>query len=89
MANLSETRMIEYQGDYVTDLCELTDYPSVDVGAVNRLFKEWLLNKNQDIMTFRDHVHKSAVTGTVGRVPQKPWLSLFDDSLEAFVTDFP
>jgi len=46
MANLSETRMIEYQGDYVTDLCELTDYPSVDVGAVNRLFKEWLLNKN-------------------------------------------
>jgi len=89
MANLTEKRMIEYQSEYVKDLCELTDYPSVDVAKVNCAFIEWVANKHKDIMTFRDNVHKSAVTGTVSRVALKPWVQAYDDSLESCLSDIP
>jgi len=87
MANPTDKLMFEYQGDYVKDLCDLTDYPSVDVPGINQLFDDWEHDKHKDIMTYREQVHKSTVTGTLGRVPQKPWLQSFDDSLKTFLTD--
>jgi len=85
--NLSVKAMVEFQGDYVKTLCELSDYPSVDVDSRNGLFLDWAQNKQNNIMTFRDIGHKSSLTGTVGLVPHKPWLQSYDDSLEAFTAD--
>jgi len=87
MANPTDQLMFEFQGDYVKDLCALTDYPSVDVAGINSLFDDWEHHKHKDIMTYRENVHKSMVTGTLGREPNKPWLQALDDSLKTFLTD--
>ena len=33
--------MIWFQGDYVKELIDATDYPSFDVESVNKTFMEW------------------------------------------------
>merc|ERR1711861_43171 len=46
---------IWFQGDYVKELIEMTDYPTFDVEAVNKTFMEWEHHKHENIMTFRDN----------------------------------
>ena len=48
-------------------------------------FLEWEHNKHENIMTFRDHPHRSIMTGTMAPVHHTPWLTAFDDSIECYV----
>merc|ERR1712217_225931 len=56
---------IEFQGDYLKSLLELTDYPSFDPDAIKKVFYEWEEHKQQGIMGFRDNSYKSVMTGKV------------------------
>ena len=47
---------IWYQGDYVKELIDETDYPSFDVEGACKVFKEWKGHKKENIMTFRDNL---------------------------------
>src|SRR6185369_10832728 len=58
-------QMIWFQGDYVKELIGLTDYPSFDIEAVNKMFMEWEHHKAEDIMGFRNNSYKSVMTGTM------------------------
>ena len=84
--NLSDDyACIEFQGKYTMDLMALTDYPEFDCAGANQAFFEWKKLKKKDIMTFRNHGHKSALTGTMAPAHHTSWKDALDDSLEAYL----
>lgn len=76
---------IQYQGDYIKEMIDETDYPSFDVDAVCVIFREWKEHKKTDIMAFRDNSYKSVTTGTMAPLHHTPWVEALDDSLEAYL----
>ena len=81
----SDEDLIWYQGDYVKELIELTDYPSFDVEGVNKTFMEWEHHKHDDIMGFRNNAYRSLMTGTMAPVHHTPWMEAMDDSMESYL----
>ncbi|GAB6070987.1 NAD(P)/FAD-dependent oxidoreductase [Thiomicrorhabdus hydrogeniphila] len=81
--------MYTFQGDYIQELIDATDYPSFDIAEVNKTFLEWKHHKYEDIMTFRDYSFRSIMTGTMSPKHHTPWLDALDDSLEAYLTISP
>ena len=79
--------MYEYQGAYIQELIDETDYPSFDIAGVNETFLEWKHHKKENIMTFRDHSYPSLMTGTPSPAHHTPWLEAMDDSMEAYLSD--
>lgn len=79
--------MYTYQGDYIQNLIDMTDYPSFDIPATNKTFLEWKHHKKENIMTFRDHSYRSLMTGTMAPKHYTPWIDALDDSLEAYLSD--
>ena len=78
-------KAIEYQGNYIKDLIELTDYPNFDIEASNKAFFEWKKNKKKDIMGFRDQTHRSVMTGTMAPLHHTSWLKELNDSMESYL----
>jgi trimethylamine monooxygenase len=78
---------IVFQGDYVKDLLVSTDYPYLDVDAVNEAFFKWKHDKQNGIMTYRDISFRSIVTGSESPVHHTKWLEALDDSLECFLNE--
>jgi len=81
--------MFTYQGNYVTELMNETDYKKhgLDCAKVNANFNEWEHNKHDNIMTFRDKSHKSVLTGNMGTIHHTPWIEAMDDSMKCYMTD--
>ena len=59
--------MIWFQGDYVKELIDATDYPSFDVEGVNKTFMEWEHDKmrrhhglSQQVLPLADDRHHVA-----------------------------
>lgn len=85
--NLEEdTQMIEFQGDYIQELIDATDYPSFNIAAVNKLFRQWLNDKRTDIMGFRNRIYRSVMTGNMAQPHHTPWLYALDDSLQSYLS---
>ena len=78
-------QMIWFQGDYVKQLIEATDYPTFDIEAVNKTFMTWEHDKAADIMGYRNKSYRSLMTGNMQPIHHTPWLEAMDDSLEAFM----
>jgi len=78
-------QQIYYQGDYVKDLIEATDYPTFDIDGVNKTFVEWEHHKEEDIMRFRDNSYRSLMTGTMSPKHHTIWIEAMDDSLESYL----
>jgi trimethylamine monooxygenase len=78
---------IRYQGDYVRELIAETDYPSFDIDGSNEAFFQWKTYKSHGIMTFRDHSHKSVMTGTMAPPHHTPWKDALDDSIESYLKE--
>ncbi|WGI22102.1 NAD(P)/FAD-dependent oxidoreductase [Amylibacter sp. IMCC11727] len=76
---------IWYQGDYVKELINETDYPTFDVEGACQAFKEWKGHKKENIMTFRNNGYKSVITGTMAPKHHTPWKDALDDSLEVYL----
>jgi len=76
--------LIRFQGDYVKELIEMTDYPTFDVEGVNLCFLEWEHHKHEDIMTFRDHAYKSLMTGNMAPIHHTPWKDALEDTIESY-----
>ncbi|WP_138933190.1 NAD(P)-binding domain-containing protein [Roseovarius arcticus] len=76
---------IWYQGDYVKELIDETDYPSFDVEGACQAFKAWKGHKKEDIMTFRNNSYTSVITGTKAPKHHTPWKDALDDSLEVYL----
>jgi trimethylamine monooxygenase len=81
----SNEQMIWYQGDYVQQLIDATDYPSFDIEAVNKTFLQWGHHKDESIMGFRNNAYRSIMTGNMQPLHHTPWLEAMDDSMEAYL----
>jgi trimethylamine monooxygenase len=79
--------MYTYQGDYILELIEATDYPTFDIEGVNKTFLEWKHHKKENIMTFRDYSYRSLITGTMSPPHHTPWIDALDDSLDAYLSE--
>jgi trimethylamine monooxygenase len=80
---------IDFQADYMIDLLERTDYPSMNVRQMAALFKEWEHHKAEGIVTYRDRAYPSTLTGTMAPAHHTKWMDALDDSLEAFLGNTP
>jgi trimethylamine monooxygenase len=78
-------QMIWFQGDYVKELIDMTDYPTFDVEGVNKTFMEWEHHKEENIMGFRDNAYRSLMTGTMAPVHHTPWMKAMDDSMKSYL----
>ena len=78
-------QMIWFQGDYVKELIQATDYLMFDIEKVNKTFMEWEHHKAEDIMGFRNHTYKSVITGHMSTSHHTPWLEAMDDSKAAYL----
>ncbi len=76
---------IKYQGDYVQELIDETDYPSFDVDGACEAFYQWKKHKKENIMTFRDNSYKSVMTGTMAPLHHTAWKEALDDSMESYL----
>ena len=81
----NDEQMIWFQGDYVKELLEPTDYPSFDVEAVNQTFMQWERHKHEDIMGFRNNAYRSLMSGNMQPAHHTPWLEAMDDSMESYL----
>ncbi len=84
----SVTEEIEFQGAYVRDLMDRTDYPTFDIAEVVEIFKAWKDDKVRDIMGYRDRCYRSVMTGTLAVPHRTPWIEELDDSLEHYLESF-
>ena len=66
-------------------LARSPDYPVFNIEGVVLAFLDWEHHKHENIMTFRDHPHRSLMTGTMAPVHHTPWLMAFNDSVESYV----
>jgi trimethylamine monooxygenase len=76
---------IDFQADYVRDLCEVIDYPKFDIDMTVDEFKEWEHDKVDSILGYRNKAFKSPCTGTVAPVHHTPWIEAMDDSMKTFL----
>ncbi|GAB5469923.1 MAG: NAD(P)/FAD-dependent oxidoreductase [Rhodospirillales bacterium] len=84
-AGESDYDAIRYQGDYVQELIDETDYPSFDVNGACEAFFAWKKHKKEDIMKFRDNGYKSVMTGTMAPKHHTPWVDCLDDSMKDYL----
>jgi trimethylamine monooxygenase len=76
---------IDFQTNYVKELISLTDYPPFDLDAVADMFKQWLRDKEEDILSYRDKTYTSVITGTESEKHHTPWIKEMDDSYERYL----
>jgi len=83
----SASEDIDFQCGYIRDLLGLTDYPDFKPEVMAEQFKEWKHHKEEDVLTYRHHSFRSAITGTMAPPLNTAWMDQLDDSLEAFLAN--
>jgi trimethylamine monooxygenase len=76
---------IDFQADYVRELCDATDYPKFNIDMTVDEFREWEHDKEHSILGYRNKAFKSPCTGTMAPVHHTPWIEAMDDSMKAFL----
>lgn len=75
---------IDFQSDFIADLCRATGY-NEGVVKSRAMFHDWEHHRKQDITTYRDKCFTSIFSGTKAPQTARPWYQAFDDSIESFV----
>ena len=78
---------VDFQTDYIKELISLTDYPPFNLDKVADMFKQWLQDKEVNILNYRDKVFTSVVDGTEASIHHTPWMKEMDDSLERYLEE--
>lgn len=76
---------VDFQTDYIKDLLSFTDYPHFNLDKIAAMFKEWLQDKEENILTYRDKTYQSVVTGTMAEAHHTDWMDELDDSKERYL----
>lgn len=87
LSNKTPEEDIDFQTDYVRDLIGMTNYPEFNLNAVAKLFKQWLKDKEEDILRYRDKTYTSVMTGTHAENHHTDWLDEMDDSYERYFAE--
>jgi trimethylamine monooxygenase len=74
---------ITFQGDMIRDWCKEGEYGhDTDIDAI---LHNWIHDKHNDIMTYRDQSYASKYTGTQSPIHHSTFMDALDDSLETFM----
>lgn len=76
---------VDFQTAYIKELIGMTDYPEFNIDDVATMFKQWLRDKEEDILRYRDQTFTSVMTGTPAEEHHTSWLDEMDDSFERFI----
>src|SRR5699024_9998611 len=76
---------VDFQRDYIRDLIDRTDYPEFDIEQVGEMFKQWLRDKEENILDYRDKLFTSVITGTKAIEHHTKWIDELDDSMERYL----
>lgn len=76
---------IDFQAAYIRDLMNFTDYPEFGVEKQGELFKQWLRDKADDIMGYRNASYTSTLTGSKAPELHDEWLNVLDDTKDHFL----
>ena len=86
--NKTADDQVDFQTEYVRELISMTDYPEFNLDEVAKIFKQWLKDKEEDILRYRDKTYTSVITGTRAEEHHTPWLEEMDDSYERFLAGY-
>ncbi|MGL4582633.1 MAG: NAD(P)/FAD-dependent oxidoreductase, partial [Flavobacterium sp.] len=86
-ASKSGEEHVDFQTAYIKELMNLTDYPSFDIDKVAEMFKSWLIDKETNILNYRDKVYTSVMTQVSAEQHHTPWMKELDDSLERYLDE--
>ena len=78
-------QMIDFQTEYIVDLCNEVDYPKIDFELIRQHFYRWEHDKIEDIVNYRNKSFSSAVTGSVAPIHHTNWINAMDDSMDTFM----
>lgn len=78
---------IDFQTAYIRDLMNRTDYPGFNLDKVATMFKEYITDKENDLLTYRDKVYTSVMDQSKAEVHHTPWMKELDDSLERYLEE--
>ncbi|HUH35260.1 MAG TPA: NAD(P)/FAD-dependent oxidoreductase [Moheibacter sp.] len=80
---------VDFQTAYIRDLMTYTDYPDFNLDKVAEMFKSWLKDKDENILTYRDKVYTSVMDNTKAEKHHTKWMKELDDSLERYLDEVP
>lgn len=80
---------VDFQTEYIRDLMSVTDYPDFNLDKVAEMFKSWLKDKDENILTYRDKIYTSVMDNTKAEKHHTPWMKELDDSLERYLDEVP
>lgn len=80
---------VDFQTAYIKDLMSYTDYPDFNLDKVAEMFKSWLKDKEEGILTYRDKVYTSVMDKTKAERHHTPWMKELDDSIEKYLEEEP
>lgn len=78
---------VDFQSEYIKDLLTMSDYPDFSVDKVGEMFKSWLEDKEENILTYRDKTYTSVVTGTEAAEHHTDWMDELDDSKDRYLME--
>lgn len=78
---------IDFQTHYIKDLMRYTDYPNFNIDKVASMFKNWLKDKENNILNYRDQIYTSVMDGTKAEIHHTAWMDELDDSLEKYLEE--
>ncbi|PZX53081.1 trimethylamine monooxygenase [Algoriphagus ratkowskyi] len=84
-AHTSNEAHVDFQTAYIKELLSLSNYPNFNVEKVAEMFKEWLKDKEENILTYRDKSFKSVVTGTQAEIHHTEWMDELNDTKERYL----
>ncbi|HLS71401.1 MAG TPA: NAD(P)/FAD-dependent oxidoreductase [Chitinophagaceae bacterium] len=78
---------VDFQKDYIVDLNSYSDYPALKWDQTAELFKQWLADKEENILTYRDKNFRSVITGTMAEQHHTKWMDEENDTMERYLAD--
>ncbi len=78
---------VDFQTAYIKDLNTFSDYPGLDWEQIGVVFKQWLADKEEDILRYRDKNFRSVITGVQAEPHHTKWLDEEDDTMKRYLAD--
>ncbi|MCC9073178.1 NAD(P)/FAD-dependent oxidoreductase [Flavobacterium sp. F-65] len=78
---------VDFQTEYIRDLIKRTDYPTFNIDQVAIMFKSWIHDKEDNVLTYRDKIYTSVMDQCKAEKHHTPWMKELDDSIERYLEE--
>ncbi|WP_299734882.1 NAD(P)/FAD-dependent oxidoreductase [uncultured Endozoicomonas sp.] len=79
----TDEEKIRFQGNYLKELIQQTNYPSIEIEAINRMLIDFMHNAHWNILGYRDKNYASVMTGNPSPSYRLKWFeNMTDEQLD-------